>query len=242
MRILYILVAVGLSGCRPSTNRPSDPKTSKPKKVNDDEKKPLNDDTEEIENSLDKENGDIPAPHVIQPSHHVPKLNPGHVIPPKDTAAPITKPNSGHVIEPKNPVPISKTFEAHTPDMPKSTPPKEGLFKEEITLESPKIEDGTKKKPPPIEFHTPETSNKKSRPPKEVILPERFPVIPVGNRGQKNNVNTCYFNALIQSMVHLDLVHEYANRYTGSDPVIRSFTGLVSEHWNPALSGIVLDA
>jgi ubiquitin C-terminal hydrolase len=43
-------------------------------------------------------------------------------------------------------------------------------------------------------------------------------------------------------MVHLDLVHEYANRYTGSDPVIRSFTGLVSEHWNPALSGIVLDA
>jgi hypothetical protein len=146
MRILYILVAVGLSGCRPSTNRPSDPKTSKPKKVNDDEKKPLNDDTEEIENSVDKENGDIPAPHVIQPSHHVPKLNPGHVIPPKDTAAPITKPNSGHVIEPKNPVPISKTFEAHTPDMPKSTPPKEGLFKEEITLESPKIEDGTKKK------------------------------------------------------------------------------------------------
>ena len=74
--------------------------------------------------------------------------------------------------------------------------------------------------------------------PEPLVDEEQFPI---GNRGQVNLGNTCYFNALMQVLAHADPVKEYVEKteVAQDKPVTSGFKNLVMAHWNKDHGGEV---
>ncbi len=58
-----------------------------------------------------------------------------------------------------------------------------------------------------------------------------------GIRGQVNLGNTCYFNALMQVLVHSDPVINFVSKAPVEGPVMNSFKRVVQDHWDQAKRG-----
>jgi len=70
---------------------------------------------------------------------------------------------------------------------------------------------------------------------------------PIANRGQKNLGNTCYFNAIIQAMIHTDVMLGYSldgmlvDDKKPTCPIKTSFKSLITQHWDFSEGGKVIN-